>query len=149
MPRQQVVVQVTYTAPRVIVVAVLGPEGATTSETVFWGRDVYLSARRQAEAAWGGVEVDLDLRVSAPPWLAAGDLVRLADQALDPDDLGGSPYGQVAGFLPIGGVQVVQARAGLGILAPEDLAVVSSAQVDPPALAAIRERTGPTTPDVS
>lgn len=48
----------------------------------------------------------------------------------------------MARFLIVGGVMVVQAGAGAGIYAPEDLAVVRPEDVDPQTVAAIRKRTG-------
>lgn len=143
MSRQQVIAQVAYEAPQVIVVTVFGPQGTARSEAVGVTQDVAASARRQAQAAWGDVDVDLDLRVAAPSWLAEGDLVRLEARAVDPDDLSGSPYGRVVGFLPVGGVLVTQARAGTGVFAPEDMVVVRPADVDQEALADIWARTGP------
>ena len=148
MPRQQVTAHAAYEAPQVIVVTVFGPQGTATSETVGVTQDVAAAARRQAHAAFGDADVDLDLRVAAPSWLAEGDLVRLEAHAVDADDLGGSPYGRIVGFLPVGGVLVTQARAGTGVFAPEDMVVVRPEDVDQEALADIWARTGPASPDV-
>lgn len=146
MSRQQVIAQVAYEAPQVIVVTVVGPQGTTTSESVCLTQDVAVSARRQAQAAWGDVAMDLDLRVAAPPWLAKGDLVQLEAHVMDPDDHGSSPYGRVEGYLPVGGVLVTQARAGSAVFAPEDMVVVRAGDVDQESLADIEERIGPSEP---
>jgi hypothetical protein len=68
-----------------------------------------------------------------------GDLVQLL--RADPHD-GNAPYGQVVGFLPVGGVLVVQAGAGAGVFAPQDLAPVTATDVPAAALADIRRRAG-------
>ena len=142
MSLRQVVAEATHVAPHVIVVTVAGPDGTTSSETVTLSTDITASARRQAEAAWGDTDIEVDVRTSTPPWLAEGDLVRLAQGALDPDD-GSEPYGQIVGFVVVGGVLVVQARVGAGIFAPEDLTVVSPEDIDPKTLEEIKDRAGP------
>jgi len=104
--------------------------------------DITSSARKQAEVAWGSKNVDVDVRVSAPPWLDVGDLVRLTGRAVDPGQ-GSDPFAQIVGFLPVGGVLAVQAGAGAGVFAPEDLLPVSPDDIDPTTLEEIRERAGP------
>ena len=141
MSRRHVTAQATYRAPGLIDVTVDGPDGSTSRETVAATGDVSTSARRQAEVAWGGTSIDVDVRMSTPPWLAEGDLVRLTGSAVDPDD-GNEPYGQIVDFMIVGGVLVVQAGAGAGIHAPEDLTVVHAEDIDPRTLADIKERAG-------
>src|SRR3954451_25298343 len=106
MSRRHVTAQATYLAPDVVVVTVDGPDGSTSSETVASTGDITSSARRQAEVAWGSASVDVDVRMSTPPWLAEGNVVRLSGDALDPGD-GNEPYGQVVGFMAVGGVLIV------------------------------------------
>jgi hypothetical protein len=89
--------------------------------------------------AWGSTSIDVDVRMSTPPWLAEGDLVRLSGSAADPDD-GNEPYGQIVGFMIAGGVLIVQAGAGAGIFAPEDLTVVSPEDIDPRTVPEIQDR---------
>ena len=103
--------------------------------------DIASCARKQAEVAWGSTSIDVDLRMSTPPWLAEGDLVRLTGSAEDLDD-GNEPYGQIVGFMIAGGVLIVQAGAGAGIYAPEDLTVVHAEDLHPRTLVDIRERAG-------
>ena len=55
-------------------------------------------------------------------WLDEGDLVRLKGNAAEPN-AGNGLYGQTASFMIMGGVLIVQAGAGAGIYAPEDLTV--------------------------
>jgi hypothetical protein len=101
--------------------------------------ETYLAARGAVVAAWGPHEFDLDMRIeNEPPWLHVGDLVRLPE--VDPDS-GHPPYGQLVGFLIVGGAIVVQPGAGGGIFVPEDLQVVSASDVPPDVLADIRSRT--------
>ena len=141
MPRRHVTAQVTYRAPDLIDVTVDGPDGSTSSETVAATGDIASSARKQAEVAWGSTSIDVDLRMSTPPWLAEGDLVRLTGSAVDPD-AGNEPYGQIVGFMIVGGVLIVQAGAGAGIYAPEDLTVVHAEDLHPKTLTDIKERAG-------
>src|SRR3954451_17436174 len=51
-------------------------------------------------------EVSLDIEVPPPPWVKRGDFIRIQSGS---DSLEGTttPYAQVVGFLPIGGVLVV------------------------------------------
>jgi hypothetical protein len=128
------------------VVTVEGPDEATSSETVALSADIALSARKQAEASWGSKALDVDVRVSRAPWLDVGDLVRLTGRAVDPGQ-GSDPFAQIVGFLPVGGVLAVQAGAGAGVFAPEDLLPVSANDIDPATLVEIRERAGPPPPD--
>ncbi len=75
-----------------------------------------------------------------------GDYVRISTTALDEAD-GNPPYGQVGELLPVGGLLVAQAGAGLGVFAPEDLQRVSPADIPGEVLADIVRRTGLTPPD--
>ena len=148
MSRKQVAAHAVYEALHVIAVSVTGPDGATSRETVALTGDVTSSARKQAEAAWGTKELDVDVRMSVPPWLHVGDLVRLTGPAVDPDQ-GSDPFAQIVDFLPVGGVLAVQAGAGAGVFAPEDLLPVSADDIDPATLEEIRERAGPPPTDAS
>ncbi|MDT0275247.1 hypothetical protein [Blastococcus goldschmidtiae] len=75
-----------------------------------------------------------------------GDYVRISASALDEAD-GNPPFGQVGKSLPVGGLLVVQAGAGLGVFAPEDLHPVSPADIPSEVLADIVRRTGLMPPD--
>ncbi|WNV77381.1 hypothetical protein [Geodermatophilus sp. DSM 44513] len=79
--------------------------------------------------------------VAAPPWVHLGDLVRIHSTS---DTLEGTttPYAQVVGFLPVGGVQVVHSEAGAGIYSPDDLDVVGADAIDPAWRARIARRSG-------
>lgn len=72
---------------------------------------------------------------------SVGDLIRIVDGS---DALEGTttPYGQVVGFLPVGGIQVVQPEAGLGIFNEDDLMIVPLTTVDATLIAAMEARTG-------
>ena len=147
MVRRQVPAQARYKAPGVIVVTVDSPDGSTSSETVAATSDMASCARKQAESLWGSTSLDVELRPTRPPWLAEGDLVRLSGSAVDPED-GNEPYGQIMGFMIVGGVLIVQAGAGAGIYAPEQLTVVRPEDMDPKTLVKIKERVGePQLPD--
>ena len=56
--------------------------------------------------------------------LKPGDYVRILAHAHDQAD-GNPPFGMVGESLPVGGLLVAQAGAGLGVFAPEDLQRVS------------------------
>ena len=79
--------------------------------------------------------------VTAGTFHTDGDLVRLTGSAVDSDD-GNEPYGQIVDFMIVGGVLVVQAGAGAGIYATEDLTVVHAEDVDAKTLVDIKERAG-------
>ncbi|NEN53169.1 hypothetical protein G3R41_19885 [Modestobacter muralis] len=78
--------------------------------------------------------------------LEDGDFVRILPHAHDQAD-GNPPFGVVGDELPVGGLLVAQAGAGLGVFAPEDLQRVSPDDIPPDALADMRRRAGLTPPD--
>jgi hypothetical protein len=81
-----------------------------------------------------------------PAALKQGDYVRILAHAQDPAG-GNPPFGMVGESLPVGGLLVAQAGAGLGVFAPGDLQRVSPGDIPPDALADIRRRAGRTPPD--
>lgn len=90
MSRRQVTAQATYLALNLIDVTVDGPDGSTATATVTATGDIASAARRQAEMAWRSTSIDVDVRMSSPPWLAEGDLVRLTgSRRAIPDRLNG------------------------------------------------------------
>ena len=78
--------------------------------------------------------------------LKQGDYVRILAHAHDQAD-GNPPFGMVGERLPVGGLLVAQAGAGLGVFAPGDLQRVSPGDIPRDALADIRRRAGLTPPD--
>ena len=78
--------------------------------------------------------------------LEPGDYVRMLAHAHDRADAN-PPFGMVGESLPVGGLSVAQAGAGLGVFAPEDLRRVSPEDSPREALADIRRRAGLAPPD--
>ena len=78
--------------------------------------------------------------------LKQGDYVRILAHAHVQAD-GNPPFGMVGETLPVGGLLVAQAGAGLGVFAPGDLERVSPGDIPRDALADIRRRAGLTPPD--
>lgn len=78
--------------------------------------------------------------------LTQGDYVRILVHAHDQAD-GNPAFGMVGESLPVGGLVVAQAGAGLGVFAPGDLQRVSPADIPRDALADIHRRAGLTPPD--
>lgn len=70
-----------------------------------------------------------------------GDYVRVLAHA-DDEAAGNPAYGVVGEALPVGGLLVAQAGAGLGVFAPGDLQRVSPGDIPPDALADIHRRAG-------
>ncbi|NYJ07396.1 hypothetical protein [Petropleomorpha daqingensis] len=83
---------------------------------------------------------------SGGPTPKQGDYVRILPHAHDQAD-GNPPFGMVGESLPVGGLLVAQAGAGLGVFAREDLQPVSPEDIPADALADIRRRAGLTPPD--
>jgi hypothetical protein len=77
--------------------------------------------------------------------LKQGDYVRILAHAHEAD--GNPPFGMVGETLPVGGLLVAQAGAGIGVFAPRDLQRVSPRDIPPDALADIRRRAGLTPPE--
>jgi hypothetical protein len=73
--------------------------------------------------------------------LEQGDYVRVLAPA-DDQAAGNPAFGVVGEALPVGGVLVAQAGAGLGVFAPEDLERVSPGDIPPEALEDIHRRAG-------
>jgi len=78
--------------------------------------------------------------------LKQGDYVRILAHAHDQAD-GNPPFGMVGESLPVGGLLVAQAGAGIGVFDPGDLQRLSPGDIPRDALADIRRRAGLTPPD--
>lgn len=86
---------------------------------------------------------DLNMQHGRPAWLREDEVVRLDPRSLDLDeDPTGTPYGQIVGFLPVGGVMVVRSHAGAGIFPPEDVTALQGERVDELLLRTLAERAG-------
>ncbi|MFI6758059.1 hypothetical protein ACIBF5_02780 [Micromonospora sp. NPDC050417] len=99
-------------------------------------------AQEAASAAYGPGPIDVAILVDRPPWLQEGAVVRPDPAAVDPGEAPAYPYGQVVGFLPVGGVIVVHPESGSAVYAPEDLVVCDPRSIDPAVLDDIVRRTG-------
>jgi hypothetical protein len=126
--QRTVTVRAEFLPDRTTRLVVDGPDGPVELATGLRSAEVGAAATAAARRLHPGDDVSVDVRGEAPPWIRRGDLVRIRDTS---DALEGTttPYGQVVGFLPVGGVQVVHPEAGAGIHAPEDLEVVPAEAV--------------------
>jgi hypothetical protein len=135
---RDVTFQVHFDSDRSMRVVVPGPEGPVDVGSTRESADVGRIAGEGVRSVFGSGQVDFALRVDRPPWLDESTLVRLA-----PADCDGisHPYGQVVGFLPVGGVMVVHPEAGAGVYAPESLTPVDPAGLPPGTVESIVRRT--------
>ncbi|MET7967752.1 hypothetical protein [Micromonospora sp. NPDC005305] len=118
-----------------------GPDGPVEVGSTRRSADLGRMAEEAATRLYGSAPVDISLVVDRPPWLTEGMIVRPSA----PDDPGATaehPYGQIVGFLPVGGVLVWHPRTSAAVHAPEDLVVCSPASVDPRIVREIATRTG-------
>ncbi|WP_433283227.1 hypothetical protein [Micromonospora sp. CA-244673] len=118
-----------------------GPDGPVDVGSTRRSADLGRMAEEAAARLYGSARVDISLVVDRPPWLREGMIVRHSA----PDDPGARvehPYGQIVGFLPVGGVLVWHPRTSAGVHAPEDLVVCSPASVDPRIVQEMVTRTG-------
>ncbi|MGK5738731.1 hypothetical protein [Micromonospora sp. URMC 103] len=123
-------------------VVVAGPDGPIDAGVTRRSKDIGRMAREAATAAYGGESGEIGILVDRPPWLHEGTVVRPDPAAVDPGEAPTHPYGQVVGFLPVGGVVVVHPESGSGVYAPEDLVVCDPGSIEPAVVDAIVRRTG-------
>ncbi|MFC4019484.1 hypothetical protein ACFOW4_16290 [Micromonospora sp. GCM10011542] len=135
---RDVTVHVAYRPDRSMRVVVLGPEEPVEAGTTHLTAEVGPIAAAGVRAVYGAEPVSVHLRLDRPPWLERGMIVRLT-----PEDTDGMthPYGQVMGFLPVGGVIVVHPEASAGIYPPELLTPMDPTHVPPDTLADIVRKT--------
>jgi hypothetical protein len=137
-----VTANVRYLPDRSVSVTVDGPDGPMDAGVTRRSSEIGPMAQRVAELAFTGSPVQVQLRVEQPPWLREGMLVEVAATALDPEERPTFPYGQVMGFVAVGGVLVMHPETGAGVFAPEDLTAVNPDLIPRAALDGITERTG-------
>jgi hypothetical protein len=99
-------------------------------------------AREAVARAYGSEFVDISLLVDQPPWLQEGMIVRSVAADDDPGETHRHPYGQVVGFLPVGGVLVWRPAASAEVYAPEDLVPCDPDSISPTIVREIVNRTG-------
>jgi hypothetical protein len=131
-----------YDVDRSMVVVLDGPDGPVEVGRAFSTTDVGLIAFRGAQEAYGDDDVEVALLAERPPWLREGDVVRIDPAGLEEGQT--HPYGQVVGFLPVGGVLVVHPESGAGVQQPEHLDVVDPTSLPAEVVQAIVERSGRT-----
>ncbi|MFC0099133.1 hypothetical protein ACFFKH_16605 [Micromonospora marina] len=117
-----------------------GPDGPVDAGTTRRSTELGRMAQ-DAAARIGSGPADVSLLVDRPPWLRLGMIVRMPASA-DTGERPRHPYGQVIGFLPVGGVVVWHPESSAGVHAPEDLVVCDPASVDPRIVGEISGRTG-------
>ncbi|WP_141561949.1 hypothetical protein [Micromonospora sp. WMMA1996] len=131
-----------YAADRSMRLLLTGPDGDVDVGSTHRTDELGRMAREAAERLYGSAGVDVSLLVDQPPWLREGMVVRSLAPADDPGETHEHPYGQVVGFLPVGGVLVWRPGTSVGVHAPEDLVPCDPDSVPPALLHEMTARTG-------
>ncbi|MET7836946.1 hypothetical protein ABZS44_29435 [Micromonospora sediminicola] len=113
--------RVRYDPDRSMRLLLTGPDGQIDAGSTRRTADLGRMARDAAERHYGPDATEVSLLVDRPPWLREGTVVRPVAPSDDPGETHEHPYGQVVGFLPVGGVLVWRPGTSVEVHAPEDL----------------------------